>query len=308
MIAVFLFASLACGCAISWNLNRPQYYERDDEVRIGPDAYGKKFPQFQSYPEYGAHTNTASITWYAGGEDKLSLKSVPLDMSSSVAFAGTTTEKALIVAVAKSGGDAHINPIPLAVDGSFNVRYLIKDGIGTYKVSFYGSNQKGSLNYNGLGFFSLMVKKTLPAGLLELELNEKIIEYVDQVIGTTVGSGECWDLVQEALDMNLADWTRPTTFGLPLNPETDEIKAGDIIQFSSLKITELLPNGGTRWETLGAPDHTAVVYKVLGKNHYTLAHQNVEGKRIVMMSNVNFSKVTGGKYIIYRPVALMIRQ
>ena len=208
----------------------------------------------------------------------------------------------------KKGGKERSNPVPLAADGSFNVRYLIKEGIGTYTVSFHGSGQKSSLSYEGLGFFTHTVKKALPANLLRLELNGKVLAFVNKVLGTSVGRGECWDLAQEALDMNLAYWTRPTTFGLPLNPRTDEIKAGDIIQFRNLKITEHLPDGRTRWEILGAPDHTAVIYKVLGKKRYTLAHQNVGGKRTVMKGDINLANVTGGQYWIYRPVALMIRQ
>ena len=242
------------------------------------------------------------------GEAKLSLRSVPVDMSSSVVFAGTTTEKTLVVMVAKKGGDVRSNPIPLAADGSFNVRYLIKEGVGAYTITFYGSKQKGSLKYQGLGYFNLTVKEALPANLLGLELNDKVIEFVNKALGTSVGRGECWDLAQEALDENLADWTRPITFGRLLNPETNEIKAGDIIQFRTLKTTEHLPKGATRFETFGAPDHTAVVYKVFGKKHYTLAHQNTGGKRSVMKSNINLAKVTGGQYWIYRPVALMIRQ
>lgn len=293
-ISLFLLASLICGCATSGKLNRT----RDAEVRVGSYADGKKPRQL----------NSGAITWYTGGEAKLSLNPVPADMSSSVVFAGTTTEKTLIVTVEKKGGAARSNPVPLAADGSFNVRYLIKEGIGTYTVSFHGSGQKKSLSYEGLGFFTHTVKKALPANLLRLELNGKVIAFVNKVLGTSVGRGECWDLAQEALDMNLADWNRHTTFGLPLNPETDEIKAGDIIQFRTLKITEHLPGGVTQWETLGAPDHTAVIYKVLGKKRYTLAHQNVGGKRTVMMGNINLANVTDGRYWIYRPVALMIRQ
>jgi hypothetical protein len=307
-ISVILLASLTWGCAPSGNLNRIHYQVRNAEARSGPDAGGKKPLQLHSQAGYGAQTNNAAITWYTGGEAKLSLNPVPIDMSSNVVFVGTTTGKTLIVTVVKRGGKARINPIPLAADGSFNVRYLIKDGIGTYTVTFHGSEQKNSLNYQGLGFFTLTVKETLPANLFRIELNGKVLAFVNEVLGTSVGRGECWDLAQEALDMNLADWTRPTTFGLPLNPETDEIKAGDIIQFRTLKITEHLPDGGTRWETLGAPDHTAVIYKVLGKKRYTLAHQNVGGKRSVMKGNINLAKVTGGQYWIYRPVALMIRQ
>lgn len=307
-ISVILLAYLTCGSAPSGDLNRIHYQVRNAEARSGPDAGGKKPLQLNSQAGYVAQTRNATITWYTGGEAKLNLNPVTNGKLSSIVFAGTTTEKTLIVTVAKKSGKVRSNPIPLASDGSFNVRYLIKDGIGTYTVTFHGSDQQNSLNYQGLGFFTLTVKEALPANLRRIELNDKVLAFVNKVLGTSVGRGECWDLAQQALDTNLADWTRPTTFGLPLNPETNEIKAGDIIQFRTLKITEHLPGGGTRWETLGAPDHTAVIYKILGKKRYTLAQQNIGGKRSVIKSDINLAKVTGGRYWIYRPVALMIPQ
>lgn len=255
-----------------------------------------------------AQTGIATITWYGGGEAKLTLETIPVETSSSVILAGNTSQKILLVTVAKKNGPTRTNPIPIATDGSFNVRYLIKNGVGTYTITFSGSERSNSLKYQGLGYFTIAVKKKLPADLRGLELNNRVIEFIDRVMGTTVGRGECWDLAQQALDQNLADWTRPTTFGLPLNPDTSEIKAGDIIQFRNLKITEHLSGGVTKWETLGAPDHTAIVYKVLGKRHYTLAHQNIGGKRSVTKGDVNLTKVTGGRFWIYRPVALMIPQ
>jgi hypothetical protein len=255
-----------------------------------------------------AQNNTATINWYTGGDSKLSLAPISIDNSPIVVIAGTTSQKTLIVSVAKKKGSSRSNPIPVAADSSFNIRYLIKDGPGTYIITFSGSEHSGSLNYQGLGFFTHMVTKSLPANLLSLELNGTIIGYVNKVMGTKVGRGECWDLAQEALDQSLADWTRPVRFGRPLNPESDEIKAGDIIQFRSVKITEHLPGGATRYESLGSPDHTAIVYKVIGKKHYTVAHQNVRGNRNVITEEINLSKVTGGTYWIYRPVALMIQQ
>lgn len=301
-ISLMLLAYLTCCFAPPETLSLAHHAE----ARGSSDADGKKPQTVQ--PGHGTQTNNATITWYTGGETRLSLDPVSMDMESSVVLAGTTTEKTLIVKVAKKGGAVRSNAVPLAADGSFNVRYLLKDGSGTYTVTFYGSAQKNSLNYQGLGFFTHTAHKVLPANLLHLELNNEVLAFVTRVMGTTVGRGECWDLIQQALDMNRADWTRPTSFGLPLNPETDKIKAGDIIQFRSVKITEHLPGGVTRWETLGAPDHTAIIYKILGKNRYTLAHQNIGGKRSVMTSDVNLAKATGGKYWIYRPVALMIRQ
>ena len=285
-IVLFLLAALVCGCATSGQLDR----SRDAGLA------GKKPRQL----------NEGDMTWYTGGEARLSLKPVPPDMSSTILFAGKTTVKVLMVTVEKDGGVARTNPVPLAADGSFNVRYLIKEGSGTYTVSYHGSEEKNSQSYEGLGFFTHTVKKALPADLQRLELNGKVIAYVDKVLGTSVGRGECWDLAQQALDLNLADWNRQTSFGLTLNPDTDKIKAGDIIQFRTVKITEHLPGGATQWETLGAPDHTAVIYKVLGNKHYTLAHQNIGGKRSVMKSNINLAHVTSGQYWIYRPVALMI--
>lgn len=254
-----------------------------------------------------AQTDTAAVTWYTGGAAKLNLAPIPRDTPPSVPLAGSTTQKTLLVTVAKRGGKARSNPISLAADGTFNLLYLIKDGRGTYTLTFFGSEQPGALNYQGLGYLTLTLNQPLPANLLNLELNGQILAFVDQVMGTTVGRGECWDLAQAALDANLADWSRPTGFGRLLNPATDTIKAGDILQFRSLKITEQLPDNVTRTETLGAPDHTAVIYQVLGKQHYTLAHQNVGGVRKVIKSDLNLAHVTSGRYWIYRPVALMIR-
>ena len=255
-----------------------------------------------------ALADTAVINWYTGGDAKLRLDPVPIDNSPSVVLAGSTTQKTLIVTVAKNNGSTRSNAIPLRADGSFNVRYLIKGGVGNYTIALSGSQQSNSLRYQGIGFFTHTVYKKLPSDLLSLGLNGKIIDFVNKVMGTTVGRGECWDLAQQALDQNLADWARPTRFGLPLNPETDEIKAGDIIQFHNLKITGQLPGGVIRFESLGAPDHTAVIYKVLGNKRYTLAHQNVRGIRRVIKGDINLANVTSGTYWIYRPVALMIQQ
>jgi len=300
-ISVCLFALLAGACTNTIPLHGSEVHETSQRVE-------SRTRKVQNPPRQDAPSNKAVITWYAGGETRLSLKSVSQDLLSSVVLSGQTKDKTLMVKVAKDGGKTRSNSIPLTADGSFNVRYLLKDGIGSYTVTLYGSKQKNSLNYQGLGFFSIRANETLPANMPGLELNTKVLEFVDKVMGSTVGSGECWDLAQEALDTNLADWTRPLNFGLPLNPENSVIKAGDIIQFRSLKITEHLSDNSTRFESLGSPDHTAVIYKVLGKKNYTLAHQNVGGKRSVVKSNINLANATGGQYWIYRPVALMIRQ
>lgn len=255
-----------------------------------------------------ALADTAAVTWYTGGAAKITLDPVSIDHSAHVLLSGSTSQNMLIVTVAKKNGRSRTNPVPLAADGSFNVRYLLKDGVGTYTITLSGSAQRGSLKYQGLGYFTHTVKDALSADLLGIELNDRIIDFVTKAMGRSVGRGECWDLAQQALDVNLADWTRPTTYGRPLNPGTDVIKAGDIIQFRTVTVTEHLPGKVTKREYLGAPDHTAVIYRVLGKKSYTLAHQNVRGVRRVITSDINLSNITGGTFRIYRPVALMIQQ
>ena len=253
-----------------------------------------------------AGSSGTPLTWYTNGQSRLMLNPVAADGAAVLLLSGVTSQKTLIVRVAKKGGGMRSNPIPVARDGSFTVRYLLKEGVGNYTVSLFGNEQSGALNFSGLCHFDHEVQKGLPAELAHLELNDKIVAFVDRVVGSRVGRGECWDLAQEALDSNLADWNRPTQFGTPLDPERTPIKGGDIIQFTSVTITERFPDGGTRWETVGAPDHTAIILKVLGGKRYLLAQQNVEGKRYVVTSEMNLALVTAGTYRIYRPVALMI--
>ena len=247
------------------------------------------------------------VTWYTGGKEKLSLTQLVAGKVASLDLAGRTSGKTLIIKVAKNGGEPRSNPIPLDKNGSFNVRYLLKDGPGTYAVTLYGSDARNALNFQGLGSFSTIVEEPLAPRDKAPELNPRILSFVTSVLGKTVGRGECWDLAQQALDANLADWSRPTRFGILLNPSVDVIKAGDIIQFRSVTLVEQLPNG-RRMSTVGAPDHTSVIYKVLGKMNYTLAHQNVGGKRFVVTENMNLGNVTSGQYQIYRPTALMIQK
>lgn len=253
-----------------------------------------------------SYANTTTITWYAGSEAKISMNPILDDYSASVIFSGKTTQKTLIVKVAKKDGLLRSNPIPLSPDGSFNVKYLLKDGVGSYNITFFGSEQKDAKNYQGLGSFTKAVNMPLKSDVGNLELNSKVIEFINEVMGTTVGRGECWDVAQKALDLNLADWIRPTAFGKPIDPDKSEVKAGDIIQLRKLTTVEHLSSGVIRTGTLGSPDHTAIIYKVLGNKQYTLAHQNVRGKRSVITSDINLADITSGKYWIYRPVALMI--
>lgn len=153
-----------------------------------------------------SYADATTITWYTGSEAKIRMNPITDDTSATITFSGVTSQKTLIVKVAKNGGLMRSNPIPLSPDGSFNVRYLLKDGVGKYAITFFGSEQRDSRSYQGLGNLTKTVNTPLPPNLAGLELNSKVIEFINKAMGTTVGRGECWDVAQKALDMTLADW------------------------------------------------------------------------------------------------------
>jgi len=130
-------------------------------------------------------------------------------------------------------------------------------------------------------------------------LNKQIIEYVKTTIGTTVGRGECWDLANQALTQINAEWDHEYKYGKPLNPKKDTIYPGDLIQFEGVKIK--YKQGNTTYtETM--EHHTAIIYRVIKKGVYELAHQNTGfSGRKVGLSTLDISTIVNGKVSIYRP-------
>lgn len=130
-------------------------------------------------------------------------------------------------------------------------------------------------------------------------LNQQILDYVTSVIGTQVDRGECWDLANQALILIDAKWDRNYEYGKELNPKKDKILPGDIIQFKNVKIR--YQSGNTIFtETMD--HHTAIVYRVLGKDVFELAHQNTGfSGRKVGLSNLDLNTVQSGKMWFYRP-------
>jgi hypothetical protein len=132
------------------------------------------------------------------------------------------------------------------------------------------------------------------------ELNQKVIDYVTSVIGQQVDRGECWDLANQALTRIGAKWDREYVYGKLLNPKKDEILPGDIIQFKNVNLKYRAGNMITT-ETMA--HHTAIVYRVIGKDVFELAHQNTGfSGRTVGLSNLDLNTVQTGKMWFYRPV------
>ena len=140
------------------------------------------------------------------------------------------------------------------------------------------------------------------------DLNAKVISYVEQNMGKKVDRGECWDLAAGALAHSDAYFDRSSMktiniYGKSLNPKKDTILPGDMIQFTKVKM-KWTEGNRTFQAGYGAPDHTAIVYKVNGPGDYVIAHQNTtDWGRKVGINDLRLDWVTSGKLKFYRPVA-----
>lgn len=132
------------------------------------------------------------------------------------------------------------------------------------------------------------------------ELNKQVVDYVSTVIGQQVDRGECWDLANQALTKIGAKWDLEYIYGEKLDPEKETIYPGDIIQFEGVKLK--YKKGNYTYEE-EMEHHTAIVYKVLSKGVYELAHQNTGfSGRKVGLSELKLDDVVKGKLKFYRPV------
>ena len=131
-------------------------------------------------------------------------------------------------------------------------------------------------------------------------LNKQIIEYVKTTIGKKVDRGECWDLANQALTRIDADWNHEYKYGKLLNPKEDTIYPGDIIQFEGVQVK--YKKGNTTYSE-SMEHHTAIIYSIIQKDIFELAHQNTGfSGRKVGLSKLDISTIKKGKMYIYRPV------
>ena len=131
-------------------------------------------------------------------------------------------------------------------------------------------------------------------------LNKKIVSFVHDNLNKKVGRGECWDLAAQALNTYKAKWNGKLTYGRVANYKTECIYPGDIIQFENV-MTETVSANGRFIEQM--PHHTAVVYEVHGKGHFTIAHQNYQNKKKVILTTLKMDSIKKGKAMLYRPQA-----
>ena len=138
----------------------------------------------------------------------------------------------------------------------------------------------------------------------------RIVSYLTNKIGTTVGAGECWDAAENAIkDIGAA---RPGSdlyvWGSVV--QQANLQPGDILQFSQFTVTVTQTDGSWAQLSFGAPRHTAIVESVNSDGSVNLLHQNYDGVRSVAgLRNVfltggtqgGATVTTSGSVTRYRP-------
>ena len=146
---------------------------------------------------------------------------------------------------------------------------------------------------------SIFAAHTLNAQNTIPKLNKEIYKYVKSVKGTKVDRGECWDLANQALKLTNADWDKAYIYGNKIDPKTDQVFPGDLIQFENVKVQ--YTEGNTTYTELMV-HHTAIVYKVISKTVFEIAHQNTEfSGRNVGFSKLDLNHIIEGDMLFYRP-------
>lgn len=130
-------------------------------------------------------------------------------------------------------------------------------------------------------------------------LNVGVMKFVKSKINKKVGRGECWDLAAQALNSVEANWDKEYIFGKEVDPKTDCIFPGDIVQFENVKL-KYVKDKVTYTEMM--IHHTAVIYQVSGVGKYKLAHQNTRTvNNRVEITEIDLENIYKGEFHIYRP-------
>lgn len=131
-------------------------------------------------------------------------------------------------------------------------------------------------------------------------VNQRILAYVKSNHGKRIGRGECWDLAAHALNNGQASWDGKYAFGKKVNYKTECIFPGDILQFEKVVLESQVGTQSRREEMM---HHTAIVYEVLGPGKYVIAHQNSNGVKKIVHTELNLEFLKKGTITFFRPQA-----
>lgn len=115
-------------------------------------------------------------------------------------------------------------------------------------------------------------------------VNEKVVDYVQSVMGTQIGRGECSDLIMQVQYIVFKE--KPTK----KTKKPPKVLPGDIISLYNVSI------GGLYFS-----EHYAIIMEEISPQVYRIAHQNHNGYKKVHEITIDLKEAAGGKYYIKRP-------
>jgi hypothetical protein len=132
-------------------------------------------------------------------------------------------------------------------------------------------------------------------------LNAQVLAAATGWLGTQVGDGQCWTLVNQALAAAGANTSGDSNyvFGTPV--ALNAITPGDVLQFEGAHFQHTDPATGS-WSSWDFPHHTAIVYAVNG-SQVTLINQNVNGNMTVQLTTIDLNDLVSGNVYAYQPQA-----
>ncbi len=166
------------------------------------------------------------------------------------------------------------------------------------EVLTLGSDPSFVVSAQGADIRAALAQQVVPDG----GLNGAVLTFAQDHLGTTVGDGQCWALVDQALQAAGADTSGDVNyvFGSPIG--LDALTPGDVLQFEGVHFAGIDPVTGDSY-TQYFSHHTAIVEAVDG-DQVTLLNQNVNGDMTVQETIIHLADQQDGTLSAYRPQAV----
>ncbi len=120
--------------------------------------------------------------------------------------------------------------------------------------------------------------------------NQKVLVYVNSIMGTRVGTGECSDLIFNAQYYLKKNGVKSTS-----KKGNKKVMKGDFISFYDAVLES--PEGGE----VNFLEHHAIIYEVISEKVYLIAHQNHNDVKVVMELRIDLNTMKKGSYVTTHP-------
>lgn len=130
--------------------------------------------------------------------------------------------------------------------------------------------------------------------------NQAVFKAAKSASGRKVARGECWDLVQFALNQAHCKWDGYLNFGNKIILSNSCLQVGDILQFDHVQFSGIAVNGLEYTEQYA--HHFAIIYSLKSDGTIQLIHQNTgQFGRKVGISTIHLKDKTQGEITFFRP-------